>query len=164
MIGRRFSIVVAFSLPAARCMTIMTAPAAATGTTAIAKYETLKKLLRDVNALAEVDGILGYDEQCFMPAGAAGARATQKAALAKVRHIASTGDEMRQAVDSMRDCVAELPTEQMRANVRDAIDGFDKTVRRQRRGLSCRAPPLSREHARTLSHTHARSQHARTHS
>ena len=114
-------------------MSIMTAPAGGAKTTqtnTLEKYQTLKKLLRDVNALAEVDGILGYDEQCFMPSGAASARAAQKAALAKVRHIASTGDEMRHAVDAIRGSLDELPSEQMRANVRDAIADFDKQARK----------------------------------
>ena len=44
---------------------------------ATASYDHLKKLLRDVNALSEVEGILSYDEQCFMPPGAAASRATQ---------------------------------------------------------------------------------------
>ena len=33
-------------------------------------YTELKRLLREVNALWEVEEILHYDQQCFMPAGA----------------------------------------------------------------------------------------------
>lgn len=53
--------------------------------TCACRYTDLKKLLREVNALYEVDEILHYDQQCFMPAGGAASRAYQKAALAKVR-------------------------------------------------------------------------------
>jgi len=88
-------------------------------------------LLRQVNALAEVEGVLSYDEQCFMPPGAAPARATQKATLAKIRHTLATGDAMRTAVNGVRGRMDELPEdERLRANVRDAIDAFDKEARK----------------------------------
>lgn len=88
-------------------------------------------MLRQVNALAEVEGVLSYDEQCFMPPGAAPARATQKATLAKIRHTLATGDAMRTAVNGVRGRMDELPEdERLRANVRDAIDAFDKEARK----------------------------------
>lgn len=94
-------------------------------------YNNLKGLLRQVSALAEVEGILGYDEQCFMPPGAGAARAAQKAALAKVRHSLATGDSMRAAIDGVRGRVDELPDdERLRANVRDAIKDFDQGARK----------------------------------
>ena len=65
-------------------------------------YELLKTRLRETNALQEINGILGYDEQVFMPPGAAAARAEQKATLAKLIHEKSTGDEMRAAIEGVR--------------------------------------------------------------
>ena len=106
------------------------AGAAASPAVALSSYERLKGLLRDVNALSEIDGILGYDEQCFMPAGAASSRAAQKAALAKVIHQARTGPEMKMAVDAVRDCADQLADPKARANVRDAVDAFDKEARK----------------------------------
>ena len=52
--------------------------------TAAQSYKVLKGLLQEVSALSEIQGILGYDEQVFMPAGAAASRAAQKGALAKI--------------------------------------------------------------------------------
>ena len=109
---------------AARALSISTPPAAT------ASYDHLKKLLRDVNALSEVEGILSYDEQCFMPPGAAASRATQKAALAKVVHEMRTGEAMAAAVEAVRGREAELPDAKMRANVRDAVESFDKQARK----------------------------------
>lgn len=71
-----------------------------------------------MNALSEVNGILSYDEQCFMPSGAAGSRASQKAALAKVIHRARTGTDMQAAIEAVRGCVDELEDPMARANVR----------------------------------------------
>ena len=48
------------------------------GGSAVASYETLKGLLREVSTLAEVSGILGYDEQVFMPPGAAASRSAHR--------------------------------------------------------------------------------------
>ncbi|KAL3911015.1 MAG: hypothetical protein SGPRY_008854, partial [Prymnesium sp.] len=59
------------------------APADQASPDAMGAYQRLKAALREVSSLSEVNGILSYDEQCFMPAGAAEARAEQKAALAK---------------------------------------------------------------------------------
>ena len=80
----------------------------ATTATAKESYDKLKVLLREANALQEIDGILGYDEQCFMPAGAAAARADQKAALAKILHERRTGGEMREAIDGVRGIADQL--------------------------------------------------------
>jgi len=105
--------------------------ASAMSQAAVLAYNNLKGLLRQVSALAEVEGILGYDEQCFMPPGAGAARAAQKAALAKVRHSLATGDSMRAAIDGVRGRVDELPDdERLRANVRDAIKDFDQEARK----------------------------------
>mmetsp|Transcript_67069 Transcript_67069/g.111515 ORF Transcript_67069/g.111515 Transcript_67069/m.111515 type:complete len:544 (+) Transcript_67069:68-1699(+) len=93
-----------------------------------ASYAHLKKLLLEVSTLSEVQGILGYDEQVFMPSGAAAARAAQKATMAKIIHEKSTGEEMRKAIDSMRG--VELDDQRQCANVRDAIDEFDKAARK----------------------------------
>ena len=71
----------------------------ATATSAMQSYKTLKGLLQEVSALSEIQGILGYDEQVFMPAGAAASRAAQKGALAKIIHDKSTSTEMRDAIE-----------------------------------------------------------------
>lgn len=99
-----------------------------TTTSAVQDYAQLKKLLKEVSALSEVEGVLSYDEQVFMPAGAAESRSAQKAALAKVLHEKRTGAEMRAAIDAVRGI--ELDDPRQRANVRDAIEDFDKSARK----------------------------------
>jgi len=100
------------------------------GTATAASYDNLKALLREVNSLSEVSGILGYDEQVFMPPGAAASRSAQKAALAKVLHEKKTGEQMRVAIDQVRGKEAEFSDARVRANVRDAVDAFDKETRK----------------------------------
>eukprot|EP00965_Chrysotila_dentata_P133267 4406587-Pleurochrysis_carterae.AAC.4 len=50
------------ALPASRAIKL-----AATGSPLLSAYDRLKRLLRDVSALSEVDGILTYDEQAVAP-------------------------------------------------------------------------------------------------
>jgi len=99
-------------------------------TPAAASYDQLKSLLREVSALSEIQGILGYDEQVFMPPGAAAARATQKGALAKILHEKSTGSEMKEAIEGVRGREDEFEDARVRANIRDAVDGYDKEARK----------------------------------
>ena len=98
--------------------------------TATQSYDKLKSLLREVNALGEIQGILGYDEQVFMPPGAGASRAAQKGTLAKIIHDKSTGVEMKEAIDGVRGRDAEFEDAQIRANIRDAVDAFDKEARK----------------------------------
>lgn len=48
--------------------------------------EALCKELREIESLQGIQGLLGWDEQTMMPAGAAAARGAQKAALAGTLH------------------------------------------------------------------------------
>uniref|UniRef100_A0A7S0JK37 Carboxypeptidase Taq n=1 Tax=Calcidiscus leptoporus TaxID=127549 RepID=A0A7S0JK37_9EUKA len=93
-------------------------------------YSKLKSLLREVSALSEVQSILGYDEQVFMPDGAAASRAAQKGALAKILHDKSTGSEMKEAIEGVRGREADFDDPQIRANIRDAVDSYDKEARK----------------------------------
>ena len=116
-------------------------------------YNKLKDLLREANSLQEIDGILGYDEQVFMPKGAAASRAEQKATLAKIIHEKRTGAEMKAAIDSVRGLQDTLEDERMRANVRDAVEDFDKGARK--------SPELAAREARLESEAFAAWQSAR---
>merc|ERR1740130_2215342 len=87
-------------------------------------------LLQEVSALSEIQGILGYDEQVFMPAGAAASRAAQKGALAKIIHDKSTSAEMKEAIEGVRGCEDDFDDVRIRANIRDAVDHYDKDARK----------------------------------
>ena len=99
-------------------------------TTAAQSYKVLKGLLQEVSALSEIQGILGYDEQVFMPAGAAASRAAQKGALAKIIHDKSTSAEMKAAIDGVRGSEDAFDDERIRANIRDAVEHYDKDARK----------------------------------
>eukprot|EP00633_Aureoumbra_lagunensis_P000518 CAMPEP_0197294046 /NCGR_PEP_ID=MMETSP0890-20130614/30847_1 /TAXON_ID=44058 ORGANISM="Aureoumbra lagunensis, Strain CCMP1510" /NCGR_SAMPLE_ID=MMETSP0890 /ASSEMBLY_ACC=CAM_ASM_000533 /LENGTH=517 /DNA_ID=CAMNT_0042769181 /DNA_START=163 /DNA_END=1716 /DNA_ORIENTATION=+ len=91
-------------------------------------YAALTKVLKEVAILGEVDSILGYDEQVFMPKGAAASRAEQKAVIAGILHAKKTGPEMKIAIDGVRN--EKFEDEWEAANVRLAIDSFDKESRK----------------------------------
>jgi carboxypeptidase Taq len=93
-------------------------------------YDALKSVVREVTALGEVEGLLSYDEQCFMPPGAAAARAAQKGALATATHALATGGAMRAAVEALRGREGDLPTPRMQANVRLATRAYDQQARK----------------------------------
>ena len=135
-------------------LTMSAVPSAATGAADVAvAYSRLKGLLRDAAALSEVEGILSYDEQCFMPTGAGEARAAQKAALAKVIHRARTGPEMAAAIEAVRGRADALDDARARANVRDAVEAFDKETRK--------SPELAEREARLESEAFAAWKEAR---
>lgn len=59
----------------------------------------LKTRLYDVNALHAAIGVMDWDQQTYMPAGGAGARAEHVGALAKMSHELFTSDETRRLVE-----------------------------------------------------------------
>eukprot|EP00629_Pelagomonadales_sp_RCC1024_P000531 CAMPEP_0119277994 /NCGR_PEP_ID=MMETSP1329-20130426/18268_1 /TAXON_ID=114041 /ORGANISM="Genus nov. species nov., Strain RCC1024" /LENGTH=521 /DNA_ID=CAMNT_0007278491 /DNA_START=166 /DNA_END=1728 /DNA_ORIENTATION=+ len=93
-------------------------------------YETLKKELREVARLQEIEGILSYDEQVFMAPGSAASRAAQKEALAGMIHAKKTGESMRAAVDAVRGLALDDP--RAAANCRDAVLDLDYAARKSK--------------------------------
>jgi carboxypeptidase Taq len=57
------------------------------------KYQQLVKHLGEIRNLGTVGGLLGWDQQVMMPAGAAPVRAAQMAILSRITHEMLTGDE-----------------------------------------------------------------------
>ncbi|KAJ1461188.1 M32, carboxypeptidase Taq metallopeptidase peptidase [Pelagophyceae sp. CCMP2097] len=80
---------------------------------------------REVSTLSEIEGILSYDEQVFMPPGAAQSRAAQRAALAGIIHDKRTGAAMQGVVEQCRGLDTSKMTLKAKANVRDALEAFD---------------------------------------
>ena len=62
---------------AATLVVLVAAASGAVDEELLDEYDTLKKLLRELSTLGEISGVLHYDSQCFMPSGAADARAEQ---------------------------------------------------------------------------------------
>jgi len=65
----------------------------------MSSYEQLKKRLSDVNALGAAIAVLDWDHQCYMPKGAAAARAQHVSILSRMAHEAFTADETGTLID-----------------------------------------------------------------
>lgn len=96
---------------------------------ALAPYENLATLLRELSALSSAMGILGWDEQVMMPEGAAKNRGAQKAALAGVAHEKASSPALDAAIAAWEGGEVELPDQYAKANVRDARRSFAHTAR-----------------------------------
>lgn len=94
-------------------------------------YSELMEQVKKAATLSEIEGILSYDEQVFMPPGAAASRSRQKSVLAGIAHEQKTGEAMRSAVEEARKQLDAFEGEEL-ANVRLALEDFDKQSRKSR--------------------------------
>lgn len=96
--------------------------------TAPASFQTLSSLLKEVDNISSVMGVLGWDEQVMMPGGAAALRGAQKAAMTAIIHERRTSDELKNAIAAAEKDV-ELLNPYQHATVRDAARDFQRKVR-----------------------------------
>lgn len=93
-------------------------------------YAALAERLREVTALSAIGGVLGWDEQVMMPAGAASSRAAQQSALAGVVFQLETVPELGALLAKLTtDGKTPLPAlvdPLEAAVVRDAARGYRK--------------------------------------
>jgi carboxypeptidase Taq len=61
--------------------------------------ETLKSRLADLNALGAAMGMMGWDQQTFMPPGGAGVRAQHVGILSRMSHELFVSDETRRLIE-----------------------------------------------------------------
>ncbi|KAJ8599155.1 hypothetical protein CTAYLR_008304 [Chrysophaeum taylorii] len=94
-----------------------------------AAYEALKREVTRVSTLSEIESILSYDEQVFMPPGGAPGRAKQRAVLAGVVHEYRTGPAMRAAVEGARPFLDQYEG-RAAANVRLSAEEFEVESRK----------------------------------
>ncbi|AXX97948.1 carboxypeptidase M32 [Profundibacter amoris] len=89
-------------------------------------YDDLMEFERDTQALGQVSGRLGWDQETMMPRGAAGQRAEEMAALSSVLHARRTdpkvGDWLAAIDDSTLDAVGQ-------ANMRHIRRGYTRTMK-----------------------------------
>ncbi|WP_457649560.1 carboxypeptidase M32 [Profundibacter sp.] len=89
-------------------------------------YDDLMAYERDTQALGQVSGRLGWDQETMMPRGAAGQRAQEMAAMSSVLHARRTdpkvGDWLAEIDDSTLDAVGQ-------ANMRHIRRGYERTMR-----------------------------------
>ncbi|MEZ5571284.1 MAG: carboxypeptidase M32 [Halioglobus sp.] len=86
-------------------------------------YQSLEARKKRVSALNNAMGILEWDQQTMMPAGAAPARASVLAELSVMLHDLETGSELSDLIDQAETEVAELDNWQ-RANLREIRHQF----------------------------------------
>ncbi|MEO0482710.1 MAG: carboxypeptidase M32 [Planctomycetota bacterium] len=110
-------------------MTSMTTAPHGDATTA--DYEALCALARETGTLASVSRLLGWDQETYMPLGAAAARAEQSAAMASIVHERSTsaafGDLL--AACEADDALTSDSEGRTARNLREMRRDYDRAVR-----------------------------------
>lgn len=72
------------------------------------KFQYLLELLGEISDLNEAAALLGWDQQTYMPSGAAETRSQQLATLNRLAHEKFTSDEIGQLLDELEPQVADL--------------------------------------------------------
>lgn len=93
-------------------------------------FERLKARLGEVHALGGAAGVLGWDQQTYMPAGGAGARAEQLAVLGAISHRMATDDETARLLEGAeREAGGSSADDDTAAYLRVARRDFDLAVK-----------------------------------
>ncbi len=74
-----------------------------------AKLEQLKELLAAVSDLNEVQSLLGWDLQTYMPPGGSESRSYQLSTVARITHEMFTSDKIGHLLDDLRELEQQLP-------------------------------------------------------
>ena len=94
------------------------------------ELEQLQGHLAEVKALSEAAAVLGWDQQTYMPAGGAAARAAQLTALAEVIHEKAAGSETARLLDAAERTGGGLdPDSDESAYLRTARRDFDQATK-----------------------------------
>ncbi len=73
------------------------------------KLDELYTLIAETNDLARAEAVLGWDQQAYMPAGGAAARAQQLATLSRLAHEKFTTERVGQLIDELTKATRDLP-------------------------------------------------------
>ena len=97
------------------------------------KYGQLTEKLTEIEKLAGIKGLLGWDEMVLLAPGSATARNDQKAALSGIIYEKQTSPDLAKLITELKtSTLSELPTNYERAVVRDAARDYDLTVRKSK--------------------------------
>ncbi len=103
-----------------------TAAAAPTSTS----YDRLTALLRDASLLGSVGGLLGWDQETYMPAGAAPARAQQSSLIARIHHERMTDPRLGELLAACEsDASLNEPGSETAANLREIRRDYNKATK-----------------------------------
>ncbi|GLC44578.1 hypothetical protein PLESTM_001617300 [Pleodorina starrii] len=89
-------------------------------------YDALCERLKEISSLNGIAGLLDWDEMVMMPPGAAGSRASQKAALAGVLYDKETDPQLGALLEALKAAPGETLNEVQAAVVRDAAREYVK--------------------------------------
>lgn len=103
---------------------------ASTHATLPAHYAELTALLREAATLRSVGGLLGWDQETYMPAGGTPARAEQSALLARLIHEMRTSPRVGDLLGACEgDCDLNDPETETGANLRAMRLDYDKATK-----------------------------------
>ncbi len=92
--------------------------------------EELRAQMAEVQAVRSAAAVLGWDQQTYMPAGGAGARATQLGVLSKIAHEMATGAETERRLAAAEAEARDAdPDSDEAAYVRGARRDFDRSAK-----------------------------------
>ena len=84
-------------------------------------YVALEEKLKEIDNLAGIDALLGWDQMTMLPSGSSTARNNQKSALASIIYEKKTSPEMKSLITELVESdLSVLPSDFERAVVRDA--------------------------------------------
>lgn len=93
-------------------------------------YEALMARLAELGHLGHAMGVLGWDQQCYMPEGGAAERAEEFGVLSKISHEMYVADETRRLLEGAEAEVAGLSSDSRQAmTLRVVRREFDKAVK-----------------------------------
>ncbi len=81
------------------------------------KFRKLRELLARVSDLGSAAAVLGWDQETYMPPGAAAARAEQIATLGKLAHEFFISDEIGDLLEALEPQVRSLPYDSLEASL-----------------------------------------------
>jgi Carboxypeptidase Taq (M32) metallopeptidase len=104
-----------------RCGTGGFCTLATTAVQTTSNYAALEEKLKEINKLAGIDALLGWDQMVMLPTESSTARNDQKSALASIIYEKKTSNEMKTLIaDLIGADLSVLPSDFERAVVRDA--------------------------------------------
>jgi carboxypeptidase Taq len=94
------------------------------------KLKQLRKIIEEVSDLENTAGLLGWDQQTYMPEGGGEARGQQLATIGKIAHQKATSDEVGKLLDELKREIGNGDSSSDdAAMVRVAARDYDKAVR-----------------------------------
>jgi carboxypeptidase Taq len=93
------------------------------------KYDELKGLLREAATLESIGGLLGWDQETMMPAGAGGFRAEMAALVSRLAHERQIDPRVGELIAECEADDALMADEIEAANIREMRRDFDRATR-----------------------------------